>query len=151
MAEHLLAAVLLVFVGLVLSFLPGYGYRTRQEADPGGGGPVEAFLAERRETLRERFANGEVTRQQFAAEIERVENPETECMCTSPRRRRRRPAHRVHVVREFESLETLAAADRADLEAVNRVGETRARAIRQRALRTGRSRQIQVRLPEGRP
>ena len=56
-----------------------------------------------------------------------------------------------NVVREFESLETLAAADRADLEAVNRVGETRARAIRQRALRTGRSRQIQVRLPEGRP
>ena len=35
MAEHLLAAVLLVFVGLVLSFLPGYGYRTRQEADSG--------------------------------------------------------------------------------------------------------------------
>jgi len=151
MAEHLLAAVLLVFVGLVLSFLLGYGYRTRQEADPGDG-PVEAFLAERRETLRERFANGEVTRQQFAAEIERVENPETECIVhLVPDVDGVGPHIGYNVVREFESLETLAAADRADLEAVNRVGENRARAIRQRALRTGRSRQIQVRLPEGRP
>ena len=41
----------------------------------------------------------------------------------------------VHVAGQFESVEALAAIDRADLETVDRVGKNRPRAIRQRARR----------------
>lgn len=133
MPDHWLTMGILLLFATTLAFLAGYGSRKRQHADSARG-PVERFLQERRESLRDRYANGQISREQFAAEIERVEHPETEHIMHLARDVDGVGPHvGFNVAREFESVDDLADADVEDLEAVNRIGENRADAILQRA------------------
>lgn len=133
MPGHWLTTGMLLVFATTLAFVAGYGYRKRLDTDPADG-PVERFLQERRESLRERFASGEISRQQFAAEIERVEHPETERIMHLARDVDGVGPHiGFNIARDFARVEDLADADVEDLEAINRVGENRARAVLQRA------------------
>jgi len=125
---------IVLFVGVALfSFLFGYGYHAKKTAEPPLG-PVDSFIQDRRERLRERYATGEISREQFAAEIETLESPSTERIMHLARDVDGIGPHiGFNVAREFDSVEKLAAADQADLEAINRIGENRAHAVLQRA------------------
>jgi len=125
--------LVLVGVLVVLSFTAGYGYRIWRSVEPPVG-PVERYLDQRRRELRDRYATGEISRQQFAAEIETVEDPATERIMHLARDVDGIGPHiAFKVAREFESVSGIATASCADLEAINRVGENRARALLQRA------------------
>lgn len=118
---------------LLWAFGLGYFARVWHESEPPAD-PVEQLLDERREELRERYVAGEITHGQFAAEIETVEDPDTERIMHLARDVDGIGPHiAFKIAREFDSLEALAAADQSDLEAINRVGENRAHGVLHRA------------------
>lgn len=129
----LIPTAVFAFLGLAGAFFTGYAYRLHQEYEQPTG-PVEEFLADRRTELKERYASGEISQEQFAAEIETVEDPGTERIMHLARDVDGIGPHiGFKVARKFESVEDLASADQDDLEAINRVGENRAHAVLQRA------------------
>lgn len=123
----------LAVVTSLLLFGAGYGYRGLRARDRSAG-PVESYLDDRRQQLRERYATGEISRAQFAAEIETVEDPSTERIMHLARDVDGVGPHIAFTIaREFDDVEDLAESDRETLERINRVGENRAHAVLQRA------------------
>lgn len=118
---------------VVIAFYLGYVYRIWQTQEPPAG-PVEELLTERRETLRNRYASGEISRSQFGAEIEIVEDPSTERIMHLARDVDGvGPEIAYKIARNFDGIAELANASHEELEAINRVGENRANAVLQRA------------------
>lgn len=97
---------------------------------------VRRLLELRREAVRSDYAEGRMSHEQFAGEVELLEDPATErVMYAVTDVDGVGPRTALAVARRFRSIEQLASADRRDLEAVNGVGSNRAGAIQERSFR----------------
>jgi ERCC4-type nuclease len=109
------------------------GYAVGSSASDNAPDSVQALLEEHRETVRDDYQAGRISHARFAAEVELLEDPATEdVMYAVTDVDGIGPHTALEIAREYRSPDALAAADRADLEAVNGIGENRARAIRSR-------------------
>lgn len=106
------------------------GYCVGRSSDGESLDSVQALLEARRESVREQYADGRISHERFADEIELLEDPATEeVMYAVTDVDGVGPKTALEIARRYRSVDDLARADAGDLEAVNGVGENRAGAI----------------------
>lgn len=113
---------------LAVVFFAGYALGRESSGEPLDS--VQALLEARREAVREDYAEGRISHERFADEIELLEDPATEeVMHAVTDVSGIGPKTALEIARSYRSVDELAAATASSLEAVNGVGENRAGAI----------------------
>jgi NAD-dependent DNA ligase len=121
----------LVIGGLLVGLVVGYGLGSSGGEETADS--VQALLEERREELLSDYEAGRISHAQFASEIELVEDPATETVMYAVTDVDGVGPHTAfEVARAFRNRRELESANVEDLEAINNVGENRARAIHRR-------------------